>query len=289
MKQSLLEKISIYLLRKGYTIKSLTRTCFDVVARKENQILLIKVLEDANSVSEEFANEMKRISGYIKASPIIISEKAGNKLEDGIVYLRFGVYTLNYNTFINCVDNKMPFIKRDHAGLAVHVMGNKLKRKREEEGISLVALAKKVGVSRKMIQKYEKGEADITVSKAFKLYNLFGGSVFERIDILKSGDEIKFEPKSDIAKKYSKLGFEALETKNVPFDVLAKKEKEIILTDIGDKTKPGFKPLSKLIDAESLVIFKKKKPKDVAAMTKEEFLEYEKAKELIKFLKEFES
>ena len=95
-------------------------------------------------------------------------------------------------------------------------------------------------------------------------------------------------PKSDIAKKFSSLGFEAMETKKVPFDVIAKREKEIVLTDVGDKARPGFKPLSKLIDAESLVIFKKKKPKDIAAMTKEEFLEYEKAKELIKFLKEFE-
>lgn len=288
MKQSLLEKISIYLLKKGYTIKSLTRTCFDVVARRETQILLIKVLEDANSISEEFANEMKRISSYIKATPLIVSEKAGNKLENGVVYLRFGVYTLNYNTLINCVDNKMPFIKRDHAGLTAHVLGERLKKKREEEGISLSALAKKVGVSRKMIQRYEKGEADVTVTKASKLYDIFGGGVFERINIFQSRKEAKYEPKSDIAKKYSDLGFEALETKKVPFDVLAKKEKDIVLTDIGDKTKPGFKPLSKLIDAESLVIFKKKRPKDIAAMTKEEFLEYEKAKELIKFLKEFE-
>jgi len=288
MKQSLLEKICIYLLKKGYTIKSLARTCFDIVARKETQILLIKVLEDANSISEEFADEMKRISSCIRASPLVISEKAGTKLENGIVYSRFGVYTLNYNTFINCVDNKMPFIKRDHAGLTAHLLGERLRNKREEEGISLTALAKKVGVSRKMVQRYEKGEADVTVAKAFKLYDIFGGGIFDRINIFETKKEIRHEPKSDIAKKYFKLGFEALETKKVPFDVLAKKEKDIVLTDIGDKTKPGFKPLSKLIDAESLVIFKRKKPKDIAAMTKEEFLEYEKAKELIKFLKEFE-
>ena len=42
-----------------------------------------------------------------------------------------------------------------------------------------------------------------------------------------------------------------------------------------------------MIDADELVIFKKKKPKNIAAVTKEEFLEFEKADELIKFLKEF--
>ena len=38
---------------------------------------------------------------------------------------------------------------------------------------------------------------------------------------------------------------------------------------------------------DNLVIFNKKKPKDVPAITKKEFLEFEKANQLIKFLKEF--
>jgi hypothetical protein len=43
-----------------------------------------------------------------------------------------------------------------------------------------------------------------------------------------------------------------------------------------------------LLDAERLTIYKKKKPKDIPALTKKEFMEFEKASELIKFLKEFE-
>ena len=78
-----------------------------------------------------------------------------------------------------------------------------------------------------------------------------------------------------------------MDTKKVPFDVMAKKEKELILTKVGDDV-GQLKSLSKLIDADKLVIFKKKKPKDVPALTKEEFMEFEKAKELVKFLKEFE-
>ena len=183
MKPTLLEKVCIYLLKKGYTIKSLTRTCFDILARKETQILLIKILEDANSVSEEYTQEMQKISSYINGSVIIIAEKAGSKLEDNIVYSRFGIYTLNYNTFCSCVDNRFTFVKRDHAGLTARVIGNKLKQIREEECFSLASLSKRVGVSRRMIQKYEKGEADIGVNKALKLYDVFGGRIFDKIDI----------------------------------------------------------------------------------------------------------
>lgn len=291
MKQSLLEKTSIYLLKTGYTLKSLTRTCFDIVARKEGQILLIKVLEDANSISEEYAKEMQRISSYIGGSPAVIAEKAAVKLEDNVVYSRFGIHTLNYNTFCSCIGNRMPFIMRDRAGLKAKIAPDVLKEKIEEKGFSLAALAKKLGVSRKMIQRYEEGKADITINKAHRLYNILGPSVFEKINIFSVANISRAaEGKTDVAKKYSNLGFEAAETKKAPFDVIAKREKEIILTEIGDKTNPQLKPLSKLIDADKLVIFRNKKPKekDIPALTKKEFLEFDKAKELIKFLKEFE-
>lgn len=291
MKQNLTEQISVFLLKKGFTLKILTRTCFDIVARKESLILLIKVLEDANSISEEYAREMQRISSYIGGSTVVISEKAAVKLEDNVVYSRFGIHTLNYNTFCSCIDNKLPFIMRDRSGLKVKIASDKLKEKIEEKGLSLSSLAKKLGVSRNMVQRYEEGNTAITINKARRMYDALGPSVFKKINIFSvAGISQAAEGKTDITKKYGDLGFEAAETKKAPFDIIAKKEKEIILTEIGDKTSPQLKPLSKLIDADKLVIFKKKKPKekDIPALTKKEFVDFENAKELVKFLKEFE-
>src|SRR3989338_1208630 len=99
MKQNLIEEISILLLKKGFTIRSLTRTCFDILARKEDGILLIKALEDANSINIEYANEMKKLCSYLSASPLIIADNAGFKLKDNVVYSRFDVYALNLDTF----------------------------------------------------------------------------------------------------------------------------------------------------------------------------------------------
>jgi len=73
-----------------------------------------------------------------------------------------------------------------------------------------------------MIQKYEKGEADVTVNKALKLYDIFGHSVFDKVNIFETPFKEKLETKSAVGKKYSKLGFEAIDTKKVPFDVIAK-------------------------------------------------------------------
>ena len=137
MKSVLKDEISLLLLNKGYIVKSLAGVSFDLVARKDNEILLVKVLENANSISEEYAKVIAKVSRYINAAPLVIAKKAGQFLEDGVVYTRFGVSTLNYNTFLSTLENDFPFVLSSRAGLTASVIGEKLKQKREKEGISL--------------------------------------------------------------------------------------------------------------------------------------------------------
>ena len=77
MKQALLDKINVFLLKKSFTVKNLTGSSFDILSRKSDQILLIKVLEDANSISREHSEEMLNVAAYVNASPLIVTEKAG--------------------------------------------------------------------------------------------------------------------------------------------------------------------------------------------------------------------
>jgi putative transcriptional regulator len=287
MKKNLLEKASIFLLKKGFTVKSLTRSCFDILARNKERILLIKVLEDANSISHEFAEEMHKISACITATPMIISEKASDMLQDNVVYTRFDICTLNLDTFMNCINNKLPLIKRTQAGLTASLLGDKLKEKREQLGYSLNYLSKSIGVTSRMVSKYENEDSEVTINKAMKIYDIFGQEVFNQVDIFSKIENMHFTTKTEFSKKYIKLGFNATDANKVPFDIIAKKEDELILTEIGDKTNPQMQSLSELLDADNLVIFKKKKPKDMPAVTRKEFLEFEQSNQLIKFLKEF--
>lgn len=286
MKQTLLDKVGIFLLNKGFTVKSLTRTCFDMLARRQDQILLLKVLEDANSISRQYTEDMNAVASYVGASPLILSEKAGAGLEDNVIYSRFGIRTLNFNTFLNCVNNKFPFIKRSQAGLTASIAGKRLREKREEQGFSLNSLSKKIGVTSRMVIKYENENSEVTVNKAKKIYDLFGYNVFNEINIFAQPQrETKFE--TEVSKKYIELGFDATETKKTPFDIIARKDKEIILTEVSDNVNPQMQSLSKLLDADNLVIFSKKKPKNIPSMTQGEFMDFDKANELVRFLKEF--
>ena len=202
------------------------------------------------------------------------------------VYERFGICTLTPSIFKNCFENKSPFLRRSHAGPTASVIGEKLKQKRDELGYSLNELSRKVGVSRRMMSKYESGNSEASLKNANALYRLFGGSIFRKIDIFSPQGKVA-DSLSEIPKKYNELGFESTETKKAPFDIIAKKGKEIILTEVSDKVNPQMQPLSKLLDADNLVIFRKKKPKNIPSMTKKEFMEFDEANELVKFLKEF--
>lgn len=281
MKQNLLEEISLVLLKEGFMLKNV-KGCFDLLARKEEKIILIKAIEDANSLNQESIEEMKKISSCVDATPLILTEKSGNKLENNIVYSRFGVFTINLITFCNALKQKLPFVKSGKAGLTASIDGKKLRDKREDSEMSLKELSRKIGVSKRMITDYENYNSEIMLKNAWKLYDIFGTEVFKQVNIFSEMDKIIYSCMSEVGMKYNQLGFKAVETKKNVFDIVAKKEKELILTTVGDEFNQEINSLSRLLDAESLIVFEKKKPKtEIPKISKGDFLELESGKELL--------
>ena len=297
-----MDEVGVLLLRHGYTVKTLTGSSFDIVARQDSRVLLIKVLEDANSITEEYASSMKNLGSYIDASPIVIAEKAGHQLEDGVVYSRFGVHTFSYNTLGSCLESRFPIIISTKAGFAASVIGEKLRQEREEKGYSLGAISRKVGVSKRMVAKYESNEADVSLRSAIALNKLFGSNIFNKVDVFTVAKETISGKPSIVARKYDELGFRASDTKKAPFDVIAKMEKELIFTDVepsgARKLNPQLESLQQLLGADALVIFDKKSgtiggymqknKKKLPSLQKRDFLGMESARALIRFLREFE-
>ncbi|RLF30220.1 MAG: transcriptional regulator, partial [Thermoplasmata archaeon] len=49
---------------------------FDILARKRNTLLIIKVLTNIDAFSEDAANDLKTLSALLGGSPLIIGEKS---------------------------------------------------------------------------------------------------------------------------------------------------------------------------------------------------------------------
>lgn len=288
MKPQLLDMVGVMLLRHGYTVRTLTRTSFDIAARNQASIILLKVVEDASALNQAVMREMLQVSSTVAAVPVIIAEKAGQPLTDNVIYTRFHVYLLTPNTLANCLENKLPFLFSTNAGPSAAVIGEKLRCEREEHGLSLNALAQKIGVSSTMIRRYEANDAMISAKTAEVLYDIFGGKVFRRIRVFEHQLVPHPNAQSSVGKKYETLGFDTVETRRAPFDMVAKKKEEVIITDVSDKVNPQLHAIARLLGADQLTIFEKHKPKKTPALAKKEFMDFDDADELIKFVREFE-
>lgn len=291
-RHTLIDELSMLLLREGYALKCVSRSCFDIVARGPKTTLLLKVLQDVNALSAEGAAEMRRVAAMVKAVPLVIGETAGRKLEDGVVYMRAGIYTLSLRTFGEALKGDHPLLLSNTAGMTFSLSGERLRSRREDFGFSRRDLSRRLGISAKMVDKYESDASAVTVARGMRIYDLFGEEVFNPVNLFEFVSEVQQrlpELASDVAVKYSELGFDVAEVKKVPFDLLARDEREIIFTEVGDTVNPEMQSLARLIDADNLHIFEKRKPKemDLPSMKKDEFMEIQKAKELVRFLREF--
>jgi putative transcriptional regulator len=284
-KERLLEEVSDFLLKHNYNVKFVR--CFDIVAIGKNT-MLIKILKDANALSKENALQLTGISHFLNAIPVIIAEYSGEKLLDNVVYERFGIRTMTFETFKRILLNREVFFRSSKAGIILILNSEALKKNRKMFKMSLSDISSFVGVSRAMVYDYEKRDSYITVQKAMRFYKLFGKKVFKPVTLeIHKNFDFNSELKSVYSKKYQNLGFEAFDVKT-DFDIIAKKDKDIILTEVGDKRKLRSPTISSIFGYFNFVIFKKKKPRSIPSMHEKEFLNLETSEELMNIVKSFE-
>ncbi len=231
--------------KAGYVVTDLAETkprCFDVVARKGDTVLFLKVLYNIDSFKPDMAREMKIIARTLKASPMVVGERYKmDYLDRGVVYTRYGIPVINTATFYDMiVEGEMPLIYSAPGGYYVRLDNKKIKKARESLGISAGELAKMLGVSRRTIMLYEEG-VDTNVENAIKLEEILGECVVKEIDVLNFvGDEdveemenVSYgEKESEIISQLQYIGVDVIPVKHAPFDVISRPDEAPVLTGI---------------------------------------------------------
>lgn len=237
--QSLLMSNVIRLLKKeGYELLELVDTkprCFDLIARKDKQILLIKVLYNVDSLKLETAEEMKKIAKLLNATAIVIGERFKfDFLERRVVYTRYNLPVINLATFYDYLHGELPYVYSAPGGYYVKINSEKLRKAREAMGISIGDAAKKLGVSKRTVRNYEEG-SDASVEIAIKIEEVFG-DVVKKINfyefINEREEEIKSsnEEEDEIIGKLREIGMNVYTVKHTPFDAISKfEENEVII------------------------------------------------------------
>jgi putative transcriptional regulator len=250
MQTGVLHSVLRILTKAGFNVTDLIETkprCFDIVARKEDSIFLIKVLYNIDSLKSEMAEEMKKVAKLLSATPIVVGEKFKlDFLERGVVYNRYGLPVINTATFYDFViEDTPPMVYSAPGGYYVKLDSEKIRKVRDELGISLGEMANYLGISRRAVKKYEEG-VDTSVENALKLEDLLGTYIIKAIDLknfVKECREFEENPeKFNLGKKEEEIidqlkviGIKIYPIKHAPFDIVSKPgedKEETILTGV---------------------------------------------------------
>lgn len=251
-KELLINRVISILSKSGFIISDrcdIRPRSFDIAARRDDLLLLIKVLFNIDGLNEETANEMLYLSKHLNGNPIVIGEKTrDHSLEGGVVYLRYGVPAVEVSTLNDYfTDNTPPLIYAEHGGLYVNIDGDILKEERIKKNISLGAMASSLGVSRRTISKYEEGEMAASVDVALKLEEIIDRGFTVAVDLFEKrySQTRKHEPVEkgslNILSLLENMGFNVMPTSQAPFDAVSistnrRDENATILTSVGEYT-----------------------------------------------------
>ena len=106
------------------------RSCFDMVARKELELLLLKILINIDGFTGNQAEEIKKVAETFLASPLVVGIKSKNEyLEEDVVYERHGIPVIAKETLRNMVvDEVYPEVFADRGGYYVQMDGEVIKQ-----------------------------------------------------------------------------------------------------------------------------------------------------------------
>jgi len=280
--------------------------CFDFVARKKNLVMLLKLLFNIDSLTPEFASDMKIVSGSLCTPPLIIGKKTrSGEMEDGVVYERYGINTVTPDTLEEVlVHDLLPSVISARGGYCVEIDGEKLREARMKKSISLGELAKMLGITRRMAHKYERENANPSLSTAVKLNQLLNDEFMVHVNLfskpkIEENAEAGFGSvyKTAVFSKLSSIGIEVHPAKRAPFDAvtLIPDEKKAMLGRAEEKAAAldmeevkFLREMLELILMDSFFVFssydKNKNMKGMPVLIKKEIDKIRSAEELLELI-----
>jgi putative transcriptional regulator len=239
------------LAKAGFSVSDradLRPISFDMMARRDSTLLVLKVLGNADALNEGVAQELRTLAKFLEASPVVVAARSGGgDLEDGVVYTHRGVPVFTLGTLQEyLLENNAPMAFASPGGLYVNIRHEMLKLLRTQRALSLGLLAQVAGVSRRAIQMYEEG-MHATIDSALRLEEFLGESLVEPIDPLRptatgpqpAVDEPDFEKtmgdfEDVVMRMLRSVGFRVVPTRQSPFSALSQ-SKDTILTGVERK------------------------------------------------------
>ncbi len=131
---------------------------FDFII-KTTEMIFAKTLKNIDSLREGQASRMRELSSATGSRVVIVGEKTSSeRLEEGVVYRRYGLDAVSPQTFFSLMDGDFPLEMRKRGGKYRIIDPEKLRARRVELGLTQSKLAEIAGTTKKTIYMHERKE-----------------------------------------------------------------------------------------------------------------------------------
>ena len=259
------------------------KSCFDIAA-KGQQLLLLKILSNIDSLRESQAVELKSLAATLGAIPMVVGVKSkAYTLEPGLVYDRYGLIVVSQETLLDTLKGDSPR-KRFYKGrIVAEIDTSKL------ADVSPTELAKELHVTREAIYSYRKG-GKMEFEKAKKAESLLDKNLIRDINLFLVPDAQEHVLHGYL-KEMQQLGFDVVPVHR-GFDALATKREALLVdaerSEIYAKRKTKFvKNAARFFESHPLIVMEssRREISGVPIVSKKEIKDSESAEGLIDLVK----
>jgi putative transcriptional regulator len=241
-REEILKTAEVVLKTAGFKISNPCHSrpsCFCMIAKKDVDLIFIKIPADLGKTTLRDALELQAISSHFSGTPLFLCDMARETpLEDDTVYTRYDIYAVTPKTLEDYVTREMlPLVEAGPGGYYIRLDGEAIRRRRMKLGLSVGKLAEQLRISRRTLYGYEKGMAKASVSGAYNLEWILGIPVAQSIDIFKPVPSVGFFAAAKrlitrnrflrtVMKRLILCNFKVAATPRAPFDFIAQPPNE---------------------------------------------------------------
>lgn len=270
MRAGLIERTRATLSQAGFQLSEPTvarPVSFDLVARREGTLLLVKAFTNADSLGEPLAQELRTLAGLLRAAPLLVGERSSaGPLEDGVLYFRHKVALVTPGTLEqHLLEGQPPLVYAAPGGYYVNIDGAVLRVLREQRQMSLGQVAEVAGVSRRAVAMYEEGMGAL-VDVVERLERFFQEPLVRPVDLFRAPQAAEPPPydpaqarevlEREVLGMLHRLGFRVVRTERSVFDAVGADERRaenLILTGVGE-IDPGMAERAKVLQSIGHVV-----------------------------------
>ncbi|MEM0372748.1 MAG: hypothetical protein QXO69_02845 [archaeon] len=218
----------------GFNVLIYLHSCFDIAAQRKDLTLLVKVLENIDGFREECANELKKLSASLNASPLIIGEKSkAEPLANNIIYDRHGIPAITLGSMQAVMMGEYPEKISSKGRVIAEIDGEALRKAREKKRVSAERLASEVNLTKESIYLYEHDRIRAKYEIAKRIESFLNANL---IRAKKPFEKFAFpgEKPRGLGRRLMLMDFDVSCFNKMDFDLLAKDEKNrvVLKTDI---------------------------------------------------------